>query len=103
VPRRLGYTDDALADIAAIRGWLTQPGSGAVSRRKLNAIRAAIRQLRTYPCLFAIGDNPGIRELPCGGGFRALYRVTPDTGSNDTAGDVLVLRVFGPGQDREPP
>jgi hypothetical protein len=24
-----------------------------------------------------------------------------DTGSNATAGDVLVLRVFGPGQDRE--
>jgi hypothetical protein len=30
-----------------------------------------------------------------------LYRVVPDTGRNDTAGDVLVLRVFGPGQDRD--
>jgi hypothetical protein len=25
--------------------------------------------------------------------------MNPDTGRNDTAGDVYVLRVFGPGQD----
>jgi hypothetical protein len=41
-----------------------------------------------------------VRELPCGGGYRALYRVVHDMGDNATAGDVLVLRVFGPGQDR---
>ena len=101
MPRRLSYTDDALADLAAIRGWLTQPGSGAVARRKLVAIRASIRKLRDHPCLYATGDQPGVRELPCDGGCRALYRVHPDTGRNDTAGDVRVLRVFGPGQDRE--
>lgn len=43
---------------------------------------------------------PGVRELPCDGGYRALYEVIPDTGREETAGDVLVLRVFGPGQDR---
>ena len=32
-------------------------------------------------------------------GHRVIYRVDPDSGSNATAGDVLVLRVFGPGQD----
>ena len=31
---------------------------------------------------------------------RALYESSPDTGRNETAGDVRVLRVFGPGQDR---
>jgi hypothetical protein len=41
-----------------------------------------------------------VRELPCQGGYRALYRVSPDTGRDETAGDVRVLRVFGPGQDR---
>jgi hypothetical protein len=41
-----------------------------------------------------------VRELPCEGGYRAFYEVLPDTGRNDTAGDVIVLRVFGPGQDR---
>jgi hypothetical protein len=33
-------------------------------------------------------------------GHRVIYRVQPDTGLNATAGDVLVLRVFGPGQSR---
>ncbi len=30
-----------------------------------------------------------------------VYRVAPDTGDNRTAGDVLVVRVFGPGQQRD--
>jgi hypothetical protein len=29
-----------------------------------------------------------------------VYEMDPDTGRNATAGDVLVLRVFGPGQSR---
>jgi hypothetical protein len=41
-----------------------------------------------------------VRELPCDGCYRALYEVTPDTGRSETAGDVTVLRVYGPGQDR---
>jgi hypothetical protein len=41
-----------------------------------------------------------VRELPCDGGYRALYEVTPDTGRSETAGHVIVLRVYGPGQDR---
>jgi len=100
VPRRLRYTDKALADLDAIRGWLTQPGAGQAARRKLMAVRASIRRLRQHPCLYPIGQYPDVRELPCDGGYRALYRVTPDTESNATAGDVQVLRVFGPGQDR---
>ena len=100
MPRRLDYTEDAIEDLQAIRGWLTQPGSGRRARRRLTAIRTAIRQLRQHPCLFPFGQHPGVRELPCDGGYRALYEVTPDTGHNETAGNVLVLRVFGPGQDR---
>jgi hypothetical protein len=38
--------------------------------------------------------------MPCAGGYRVLYEVDPDTGSSATAGDVRVLRVYGPGQDR---
>jgi plasmid stabilization system protein ParE len=103
VPRRLRYTDEALADLDAIRRWLTQPGSGSAAQRELAAIRPSIRQLRHHPCLHALGDHPGVRELPCGDDYRALYRVHPDTGHNDTAGDVRVLRVFGPGQSRDQP
>jgi plasmid stabilization system protein ParE len=98
--RSLIYAPRALADLSEIKGWLTQPGSGARSRRRLAAIRAAINRLRGNPCLYPNGQHPGVRELPCEGGYRALYRVDPDTGRNETAGDVRVLRVFGPGQDR---
>ena len=42
-----------------------------------------------------------MRELPCDGGYRALYRVIPDTSRDETSGDVRVLRVFGPGQSRD--
>ena len=38
-----------------------------------------------------------MRELPCAGDYRALNRVIPDTGWDETAGVVRVLRVFGPG------
>ncbi len=41
------------------------------------------------------GDHTvaGDRKFP-------LYAVKPDTGENATAGDVEVLRAFGPYQDR---
>lgn len=99
--RKLDYTDEAIEDLKAIRRWLTQPGSGPGARRRLTATRAAINRLKQQPCLYAVGVHPGVRELPCAGGYRALYEVTPDTGRDETAGDVLVLRVFGPGQSRK--
>jgi hypothetical protein len=77
-----------------------QPGSGPAAWHKLDAILAAIEDLRDYPCRFPLGAHPGVRERQCAGGYRALYRVRPDTGSDATAGDVRVLRVFGPGQER---
>lgn len=30
-----------------------------------------------------------------------MFDVQPDTGRDETAGDVQVLRVFGPGQSRD--
>ncbi len=100
VPRELRYTDKALADLDAATRWLTQPGSGPAARLRLAAIWAAIEGLRDHPCLYPAGQRRGVRELPCDGGYRALYRVIPDTGRDETAGDVRVLRVFGPGQSR---
>lgn len=103
MPGRLLYTPEAREDLDTIRAWLTQPGAGPAARRRLAAIRTAISRLRQHPCLYPAGQHSGVRELPCDGGYRALYRVTPDTGSNATAGDVRVLRVFGPGQHRAIP
>ena len=99
MPRRLDNTEDAVDD-TAIRGWLTQPGSGPRAKLRLAAIRAEIKWLRQRPCLFPFGEHPGVRELPCDGGYRALYEVTPDICRGETAGDVLVPRVYGPGQNR---
>jgi len=61
---------------------------------------AAIELLRQHPRPHPAGQHPGVRELPRDGGYRALYRLRPDTGRDETAGDVHVPRVFGPGQDR---
>ena len=101
MPRRLRFTDDALADLAAAQSWLTQAGSGLAARQRLAAIRADIRRLTQYPCLYPVVDHPDVRELPCAGRYRVLYEVDPDTGDSATAGDVIVLRVYGPGQARD--
>ncbi len=103
MPRRLRYTDDALADLDDARTWLTQPGSGPAARVKLSGIRADIRRLRQEPCLWPVVGTLGVRERPAAGGYRVFYKVSPDTGWNETAGDVLVLRVYGPGQFRDHP
>jgi len=97
--RSVTISPEAAADLIAARRWLLQPGSGQVARRRTRNIRSSIRALRQAPCLWAIGDHPDIREIPVEG-YRVLYSVVPDTSSNDTAGDVEVLRVFGPWQER---
>ena len=101
VPRQLIYASEAADDLKGIGRWLRQPGSGAAANRRLRAIRAVLKRLKPFPCLYPVVRYPGVREMPCDGGYRALYRVHPDTGNNETAGDVRVLRVFGPGQSRD--
>ena len=102
MPRELIYAPEALADLEEASHWLTQPGSGPRAWRRLPAIRDSIERLREHRCLWPVGQHAGVRELPCEGGYRALYDVFPDTGSDETAGNVIVLRVYGPGQDRGP-
>ena len=94
-------SDEAIADLEDIHAWQTQPGSGARAKRRLFRIRAAIRRLKSDPCLFPVGAYPGVREMPAEGGHRVYYTVIPDTGRSATAGDVFILRVFGPGQSRD--
>jgi hypothetical protein len=86
-----------IGDLEAAWRWLTQPGSGPVAWAKFDGIVTAIESLRDHPCRWPLGRHFGVRELPCAGGYRALYEVNPDTGGNETAGDV---RVFGAGQGR---
>jgi len=90
----------AQRDLLKARQWLTQRGAGATARQQLTAIGDAIRGLREHPTRWAFSlDHPGRRRRVVGE-YVILYRVEPDTGNDKTAGDVLILRVFGPGQDQ---
>lgn len=100
MPRELIYAPEALADLDAAAAWLTQPGSGPSAWRKLEAIWVAIDRLSQHPCRHPVGQHAGVRELPCPAGYRAFYEVMPDTGHDIDSGGVVVLRVYGPGQDR---
>ena len=97
--RPLTYAPRALRDLEVVRSWFHQSGAGPRSRRRYGNIRAAIDRLTEFPCLYPMGDHPGRREMSCEG-HRVVYAVDPDTNRNDTAGDILVLAIFGPGQDR---
>jgi plasmid stabilization system protein ParE len=99
VPRSIRLSPAAEEDLEAIRAWLSQPGSGPRARARRRVIARAIRDLVRHPSRYPVGDHQGIRERPVEG-HRVLYAVEPDTGNDRTAGDVLVLRVFGPGQAR---
>jgi plasmid stabilization system protein ParE len=101
VPRELIYAPEALVDLEAVTDWLTEPGSGPRAWRRLAAIRDSIERLCEHPCLWPAGQHAGVRELPCEGGYRTLYQFIPDTVRDETAGDEVVLRVYGPGQSRD--
>ncbi len=49
-----------------------------------------------------MGERAGLRERHVEG-YRIAYEVVPDTGDDATAGDVTMLRIFGPRQDRTDP
>lgn len=99
MPRQVIVSAAALTDIVAARRWLTQPGAGSRAAERLQRIGAAIRGLKHHPLRWPIGDHSGVRERPIEG-YRIMYEVLPDTGDEATAGDVFIVRVFGPFQDR---
>ena len=90
---RLIYAPAALDDLESIQRYLSQPGAGARAGRRWAAIRNALSALKTEPTLWAVGDHPGVRERPVEG-HRIMYEI------RGTRGDVVILRVYGPRQDR---
>ena len=99
MPRSVILSPAAEEGLESIRLWLSQPGSGPRASARRRAIAQAVRDLKRHPSRYPVGDHDGIRERPVEG-YRVLYSVEPDTGRDATAGDVMVLRVFGPGQER---
>jgi plasmid stabilization system protein ParE len=96
--RRLRFSARALEDLGRIHRWYSQPGAGQIARRRLAQIKADIRSLQKNPVMWPRREQ-GARELNTEG-HTVVCTVTPDTGDRRTAGDVIILRVFGPGQDR---
>jgi plasmid stabilization system protein ParE len=98
MPRRVLIAPAAAGDLRDARRWLLQPGSGPDARRRWEALKEVPRGLLDHPYRGrASADHPGYRELAVSG-YRLLYQVRPDTGDAATAGDVEIVRVFGPGQ-----
>jgi plasmid stabilization system protein ParE len=98
--RAIRFAPRAIDDLETALGWLSQPGSGARATRRRARILQAIRRLIDRPCLYALSRHANHREFTAAG-YRIIYRLNPDTGRNDTSGDIEILRVFGPGQSRE--
>lgn len=98
--RRLRLAPEATDDIERMKRWYAHPGAGPAAQRRVRSILAAIRHLRRNPCRHRRGDHPGTRQLVIEEHV-VIYEVDPDTGRDATAGDVQILRVFGPGQARD--
>ncbi|MFI5022961.1 MAG: type II toxin-antitoxin system RelE/ParE family toxin [Alphaproteobacteria bacterium] len=99
MPRQVEYSVAAISDISDMRRWLHQPGAGRVAKERAQRIAAAIRELRNDPVMWPKGEILGTRERVIEG-YTVIYHVDPDTNDRRSAGDVFILRVFGPGQDR---
>jgi len=98
--RILDFAEQALRDLNGIQEWQAQPGSGPAARRRMATILRASRALQDFPCRYPNGTFTGTRQMTVERHV-VIYKVTPDTGDNRTAGDVLVVRVFGPAQRRD--
>lgn len=89
---RVDFPGTARADLANARRWLFQPGSGVRAHQRYAAILVAIQDLKISPGRWPLEDH-GVRQRTVGG-YRMIYRLDEQ---NRT---VVVLRIFGPFQDR---
>jgi len=100
MPWRLSLAPEALEDIDRHRGWLTQAGAGRKAHRTLSSMISAINELPAAPRRWPGSlDHPGYRTCVVAG-YVIVYRLDPDGDDPSAEGDVLVLRVFAPKQDR---
>jgi plasmid stabilization system protein ParE len=99
VRRKVIVSRRAAHALKLARAWLLQSGSGEFGRRRWVTLAQTVNRLKDHPYLGGPAHGaPGARVLIVSG-YRLIYTVTPDTGDNVTAGDILIVKVFGPGQD----
>jgi hypothetical protein len=97
--RRIDYSHLSVLDLAQMRRWMNQTGSGLRAKDRARTITKAVRELRHEPVQWPKGEEPGTRQRVVEG-YTIVYSVDPDTNDRVTAGDVYVLRIYGPGQGR---
>lgn len=99
--RRVRYTVQARLDLRRAAARLNHPGAGRRAQRTKERLAAALGALIDHPLRHSPVDHPGVREWPVEG-HRIMYvvDVSIDADGNELAGDVTVLRVFLPRQDR---
>ena len=85
MPRKVTTSPQARAGFSAARRWLLQPGSGREGEAKWERLKQARRDLRDFPCMGGTEDfdHQGRRRRVVAG-YLLIYRVDPDTNSNDT-------------------
>ena len=87
----------AQKDRKTIKAWFRQPGSGQAARARLAKLQAGLAALATFPLINRPGPVPGTRMLICQG-HKVIYEIEPGSDGTPEAGDVVVLRIYGPGQ-----
>ncbi|MFZ0693164.1 MAG: type II toxin-antitoxin system RelE/ParE family toxin [Alphaproteobacteria bacterium] len=97
--RKLEYSKLALRDLDLMRRWMNQSGSGQRAIERARRIINAVRELQPDPVIWPKGELPGTRQRVVEE-YTIIYSVEPDTNDRLTAGNVYILRVYGPGQDR---
>ena len=98
--RRVRLSVSAARDLARMREWYSQPGSGPTAKARVRRITATLRSLQRHPLLgHPDRDTPDLRLL-VSEGHVIVYRVANDTGATADAGDVEIIRIWGPGQER---
>ncbi|WP_132095579.1 hypothetical protein [Caulobacter sp. BK020] len=98
--RELVVSPRAEADIvAAADRFFAYAGATPQALKRQEALIEAIRGLVHAPVTFRASLRfDGVRERIVSG-CTIYFEVTPDTGENATAGNVLVLHIKLPGQD----
>ena len=90
---------DAQVEMRNITKWLSQPGAGVAARRKLDALKKNVKDLRRDPLRHPIFGLAGRRKCSSPGGYEIHYDGVPDPPGSMTSGFVEVLFFKSPYQD----
>ena len=92
--RPVHFTPQAATDLDQAYAWFRQPGAGKTASRRLRHLLSAVDRLADYPLLGkAVAGSP--YRMAVADQWRVIYRVGPDAG----APSIVVVRIFGPGQE----